>query len=732
MWIDLFALIYYTFMEARGYPELMNDESLYVGHMVEHGKDNPMLDPQETKAEEFVRYLAALADSHRECSAPRWYVYALISLIAILATTTATSFHSYVTRMFDGDFPDMKKAIAQFIDEHRYSFLEYAEAILLSKQQEDKIDSASDRHCIIIARYIDGIAAGSSLRSDLLEVFEDKSKVEERQKDGPGKLYSASIKTLLERSSYAGCIAAFWIDAKVAPPVYNAVLKSIHEVYPELHADDYAFLTQSSNPNTNGLNLEYLVSDLAKTLENREGMLQAVRASLELRVLFYDQLLSMVLKSYMDSTGVNVSGKCPFADKAADKVIPKVGTSAEALQAVIDLCRPHVSDNTWILDLGCRGGHFTRKLRVLDPECLVGVDPSEALIDEAKGEEEKIDIDALSIDYFCGKAVDVYTLMGRQFLELGLANSAEMAERFDIITAVSLFNGMSSDDMHTTGNQVLQLLRPKGRFIFCVPLSTLKHDTEKEEFMTLSDYLTFISNVGFILQTVTEFMTSSDDGNGILNQIAIQCRKPNAELARALSLMDTEDVHKEGEAADLIRMKEKRAAGAMFLDASAFQTNSDEFSVPPKEVLWSCIHYGDHFALKMSDVVRDELVASAKACIAKGIDANSYKPGDSYPMFNVKRFGLECADRLMRKDGNIIVQGLDVDSLADTEPERERLAKLCYYIIMTSTGIVNETRGRLFDVVDRGLDATKDNVLFSATSQECGWHSDGASKDWFP
>lgn len=40
--------------------------------------------------------------------------------------------------------------------------------------------------------------------------------------------------------------------------------------------------------------------------------------------------------------------------------------------------------------------------------------------------------------------------------------------------------------------------------------------------------------------------------------------------------------------------------------------------------------------------------------------------------------------------------------------------------------------GRLFDVKNRGLDVRNDNVLFSASAQECTFHTDSTNKDVFP
>ena len=60
-------------------------------------------------------------------------------------------------------------------------------------------------------------------------------------------------------------------------------------------------------------------------------------------------------------------------------------------------------------------------------------------------------------------------------------------------------------------------------------------------------------------------------------------------------------------------------------------------------------------------------------------------------------------------------------------------SKLAYFVMCEHIGTVDATaRGRLFDVKSANLDAASkksDNVLFSVSDSEAGWHTDRASKD---
>lgn len=174
--------------------------------------------------------------------------------------------------------------------------------------------------------------------------------------------------------------------------------------------------------------------------------------------------------------------------------------------------------------------------------------------------------------------------------------------------------------------------------------------------------------------------------DGVPLHLAIKAIKPTPNVDEWLASNRVEKkaaIERKGTG---MRETSQAEEGALLKDTSAFENAGGEFLVPPREVLWSCLDYGERFVLRMPDIVVQELVDSAKSCFARGIDSTNYMPGDVWPLTQVKRFGQDCANRLMRKHGNLVVQGLDIDALADSEAERERLAKLCYYILMTCTG----------------------------------------------
>mmetsp|Transcript_8378 Transcript_8378/g.11998 ORF Transcript_8378/g.11998 Transcript_8378/m.11998 type:complete len:316 (-) Transcript_8378:156-1103(-) len=205
-----------------------------------------------------------------------------------------------------------------------------------------------------------------------------------------------------------------------------------------------------------------------------------------------------------------------------------------------ELCRPHIGKNTQVLDLGCGEGYCTRNLRDFGPASIIGVDLSEQMIKLAKSQEEA-QSDNNKIQYYHGNAVNVYEVLDEKL-------SGSMDGRFDLITAVFMFNYMSIEDMNKVGEQVLKMLKPGGRFIFTVPHPALKYwDREpKPPFYlekegqqgyfqdrnkrvsgfifrrdgqnlpiqsvhkTVTDYFTFLLGLGFIIEHVSELGTDPE------------------------------------------------------------------------------------------------------------------------------------------------------------------------------------------------------------------------------
>ena len=117
---------------------------------------------------------------------------------------------------------------------------------------------------------------------------------------------------------------------------------------------------------------------------------------------------------------------------------------------------------------------------------------------------------------------------------------------------------------------------------------------------------------------------------------------------------------------------------------------------------------------------------------AKDITWRNYEIGDAGELPNIQAFAHQLRDRCYETTGFVLVQGIPLEKFGEIYEDREEVAKLLYYMISVEIGLVSDRRGRLYDVRDRGLDVANDNVLFSATKEASGWHSDSTDKDFNP
>ena len=136
----------------------------------------------------------------------------------------------------------------------------------------------------------------------------------------------------------------------------------------------------------------------------------------------------------------------------------------------------------------------------------------------------------------------------------------------------------------------------------------------------------------------------------------------------------------------------------------------------------------------MPSEVSDELIKHAIAIYDGGMTEDTWEPTveDAHQLALVAEFASNIRARLVNQVGAVHITGLNMSNLENgaSEAGAAGRAKLAYYILSSLIGKVDgSARGRLFDVIDRGLDTNEDNVLFSVSRAEAPWHTDGASAD---
>ncbi|MDJ0548495.1 MAG: TauD/TfdA family dioxygenase [Microcystis sp. M49637_WE12] len=87
-------------------------------------------------------------------------------------------------------------------------------------------------------------------------------------------------------------------------------------------------------------------------------------------------------------------------------------------------------------------------------------------------------------------------------------------------------------------------------------------------------------------------------------------------------------------------------------------------------------------------------------------------------------FFLPFREKLLLEPG-IVIFRLD-SALTETE------MRLIYAFISRIFGLLNHRYGYFFDVIDRGMDYTKEAIPVSMTNAETGYHTDSTAKNYFP
>lgn len=159
----------------------------------------------------------------------------------------------------------------------------------------------------------------------------------------------------------------------------------------------------------------------------------------------------------------------------------------------------------------------------------------------------------------------------------------------------------------------------------------------------------------------------------------------------------------------------------------------------PRKILWTPFERQNanrFLDLRMPLDVTSELKNVVVDLIDDGFDVDTFSPSDAIMMRLKKVTKFAEKVRIRLKDvGAVFVNELCPKEYMDGLETlnlitRNKRMKFAYYIICSLVGQVDgDARGLLFDVIDHKLDTSSDNVLFSKSSDEASFHTDGASSD---
>ena len=157
----------------------------------------------------------------------------------------------------------------------------------------------------------------------------------------------------------------------------------------------------------------------------------------------------------------------------------------------------------------------------------------------------------------------------------------------------------------------------------------------------------------------------------------------------------------------------------------------------PKAIRWYAFEKANSnhiLQVAISESVLSELIDFSIAASDRGVTEETFAPTveDAKRLKTVSIFAADLRSRLVGGTGAVHITGLDMEKLGEGTDEKGKTAraKLAYFILSSLVGKVDgSARGRLFDVRDRGLDTSGDNVLFSVSNDLAPYHTDGASAE---
>jgi len=429
---------------------------------------------------------------------------------------------------------------------------------------------------------------------------------------------------------------------------------------------------------------------------------------------------------------------------------------------VFDMCRPHVT-NALVLDVGCGEGFCARKLVELGANRVIGVDISEEMIKKAIENP----MTTSSEYYLHGDATKVRDLVMEHRSVLPTSVRTEIADGcFDLAVGVFVFNYVTISQMKSIMVDVYRLLKPGGHFVFSVPhplMLFLHHDAGSESDATFS-FDTEGCDASYF--SIRDHLFS-----GTIR--TIDQKRLNVRMMFK-TFTDYLDGIKEAKL-DLVDMHEAKVKSDMMaLHPDFFSSVADKplhviFKVRkpihvadvahfPKKRLWyphELRNASRHLEIAMPIAAENQLVDVVNHLFAAGVTAETFNWASTSgispdQLSHVRELGALIRRKLCDGIGACLVRKLDlkrlgllgVSSKHANQPtagnddyviggQGNERAKLAYYLLCSFVGDVDgSARGRLFDVRDsRAHRVNDDNVLFSVTNAEAGWHTDGASRD---
>ena len=716
--------------------------------------DDDLLNPNLSSAEEFCE---AVLEEAKESGAVQ---------------------HEYLARLATGAFPNIQLAIADFAEQYAAyngTFLKMAACVLGKLESAEHkamlqcdLDEESGRmdeekaaalasmgipgiwyagipHSKLFQRFLAAAKAGVKNQTEGLNFLKElKKKATKSKENEPGKLFAEEMLDILRGADEAGAagVLAFGVEG-IVRWIYEPIVSAIKDHTKYIKAEDYCFFPlHIAVDDDHAETLAKIAHDLADSYDARFSIDAAVDAALQAREKLWDSLLARAdAMPPPPSSAAAAKGNAPppetskLYDAAAGSWVrtePTCLSDFTGRQPIFEHLQP-ILDNHYgqatVLDLGCGEGYVARKLREMGAASVLGIDISAEMINKARQEEEARPMGRLT--YIVGDVAKQEVAKK--------ASDVVGPEGFDLVACVFVFNYVSIQDMYATMKAAYSLLKPGGTFLFSVPHPAFQFWDRKKEppffFMPKDGGKGYFSgrdcpSEGFIYTT---------QGKALPVRCMHKCWSDYLESLNAAGFTDVPKVK------ELTVTEELAAKGNFFTPLQevplhvAFMAKKPVYANPAsKPICWPVCTQAEDFYLEVPAAVHAELAGALAQARRQGIGHDAYIPGSLGDLPAVDKFGSSIAQALYQDLGAIVFK-LDLQALgccdADgkcTTVQQEASAKLAYAIVSHAVGMLRNDRGKLFDVKDRGLDIRNDNVLFSASSQACTFHTDSTNKDVFP